>query len=153
MCGNYLSKEASVLFKLCNGMHMNRPQAKVSLTAAYSLKTRIVLLFTHCTFNETDAAPCEWMCGISDNHGPRIRQCLRNCHRNENARTAPEPHIHAFEAGRLHSSQNSEVSEEVATDSADPAAEVVSFLEGPAFSGPTFSTPPNEAFWTLTILV
>jgi len=45
----------------------------------------IVLLFTQCTFNETDAAPCEWVCGISGNHGPRMRQCLRKCHRNENA--------------------------------------------------------------------
>jgi len=37
MCGNYHSKEADVLFKHCNGMHINRPQAQVSLIAAYSL--------------------------------------------------------------------------------------------------------------------
>ena len=36
---------------------------------------------------------------------PRMRQCLRNCHRSENARMAPEPHLHAVEAGRLHSNQ------------------------------------------------
>ena len=62
-------------------------------------------LSTRCTFSHTDAVPCEWACGISDNHGPRMRQCLRNCHRSENARMAPEPHLHAVEAGRLHSNQ------------------------------------------------
>ena len=46
MCGNYHSKEASVLLKHCDGMHINCdcPQAQVSLIAAYSLKTTIVLL-------------------------------------------------------------------------------------------------------------
>jgi len=40
-------------------------------------------------------APREWVCGISDNHGPRTRQCLRNCHKSENVRTAPESHLNA----------------------------------------------------------
>ena len=34
-----------------------------------------------------------------------MRQCLRNCHRIENARTAPEPHLHVSEADRLHGNQ------------------------------------------------
>ena len=85
----------------------------MSLIAAYSLKkpTTVLSLFflkksvcTQSTFSHTDAAPCEWVCGILDNHGPRMRQYLCNCHRSENARMAPEPHLHAVEAGRLHSS-------------------------------------------------
>ena len=49
-------------------------------------------LSTQCTFSHTDAAPCEWVCRISDNHGPRMRQCLRNCHRSENARIWHQSH-------------------------------------------------------------
>ena len=63
---------------------------------------------SHCRLNihlATDAATREWVCGISGNHGPRMRQCLRSCHRSVNARIAPEPHLHAVEAGRLHSNQ------------------------------------------------
>jgi len=46
-----------------------------------------------------------FVCGTSGNRGPTMRLCLRNCHRSENARMAPEPHLHAVEAVRLHSNQ------------------------------------------------
>jgi len=104
-------QRSSCLLKHCNGMHMNPSISTNVLNSCMFFKktTTVLSLFflkksvcTQSTFSHTDAAPCEWVCGILDNHGPRMRQYLCNCHRSENARMAPEPHLYVVEAGRLH---------------------------------------------------
>ena len=79
-------------------MQTNRPQAP--LVAAYSLKNHDSI--TSIPLEEVRRSTMRMDRPYAAHPATTVQGC--DCHRSENARMAPEPHLHAVEAGRIHSS-------------------------------------------------